>query len=174
MGLSRCDFESWGCMIIWRAFNNRSHLGIWSNILEIKCTVDKLGLFFWFAEFRQGKRSFDNEQRCSTPASFTVANIEAAEKKKKRAGPRVAAWEIQESLSIRTAATVSILNNRLRVNNRCAGLIHDSLTEKQLRVRVEWCKFRLRKVNGGRSELTWEVLTDEKTGICWYNMKTKM
>ena len=36
-------------------------------------------VFFWFGEFRRGRRSFDDESRCGTLATtVTVTNIEAA------------------------------------------------------------------------------------------------
>ena len=63
---------------------------------------------FWFDEFRRGRWSLDDEQSCGTTATVvTVIIIEAAEKCI-RAEPRVTTREIQESLSIGTAATMSI------------------------------------------------------------------
>ena len=48
------------------------------------------------------------------------------------------------------------------------------MTDKQLKVRVQWCEFMLRKFNGGRPKLTWEVLTGDETWINSYNPETKM
>ena len=55
-------------------------------------------VFVWFGEFRRGRRSFDDERRCGTPATaVTVANIEPAEKLI-RVEPRVTTREFQQSL----------------------------------------------------------------------------
>ena len=48
------------------------------------------------------------------------------------------------------------------------------LVDKQRRVRVERCQFTLREFNGGRSKLTWEVLTGDETWFCRYDPETKM
>ena len=88
--------------------------------------------------------------------------------------PRVTTREIQESLSIGTAATMSILHDHLRVRKRCARCIPHSLTDEPRRGRVEWCEFMLRKFNGGCSKLTWEVLTGDETCIYRYDPGTKM
>ena len=48
------------------------------------------------------------------------------------------------------------------------------LIDKQQWIRIEWCKFMLRKVNGSRSKLTWEVLTGDETWIYRYDPETKM
>ena len=69
---------------------------------------------------------------------------------------------------------MSILHDHLRVRKRCPRWIPYLLTDKQGRVRVEWCEFMLRKFNGARSKLTWEVLTGDKTWIYRYNPETKM
>ena len=105
--------------------------------------------------------------------AVAVTNIEAVEKFI-WARLRVTTQEIQESLRIGMAVTMSILYNRLRVRKRCAEWIPHSLTDEELRVRVGWCKFMLRKFNESCSKLTWEVLTGDKTWICQYNPNTKM
>lgn len=48
------------------------------------------------------------------------------------------------------------------------------LTDEQRRNRVEWCKFMLREFSGGRSKLTWKVLTGDETWIYRYDPETKM
>ena len=91
-------------------------------------------VFFCICEFRQGRRDVDDECRGGTPATaVTVTIIEAAETLI-RAEPR-----IQESLSIGTAATMSVLHDHLRVViQRCARCIPHSLTDEQRRGRVGW------------------------------------
>ena len=97
-------------------------------------------VFFWFGEFRRGKRSFDHQHRRGTSATtVTVTNIEATEKLI-RVEPRVTTRESLESLSTGTAATMSILHDHLRVRKRCARWILHSLTDEQRWVRVEWCE----------------------------------
>ena len=88
--------------------------------------------------------------------------------------PRVTTREIQKSPNIGTAATKSISHDHLRVRKRCAKWIPHSLTDEQRRVRVELCAFMLRKLNGGRSELSWEMLTGDKTWIYRYDPETKI
>ena len=73
--------------------------------------------------------------------AVTVTNMEAAENLI-RAEPRVTTLErIQESLSIGTAATVSIFHDHLRVRKRCTRWIPHSLTDEHRRGRGEWCEF---------------------------------
>ena len=87
-------------------------------------------------EFRRGRRSLDNGQRCGTPATgVTVTDIEAAGKVVK-AEPRITTREIQESLSIGMAATMSILHNHLGVRKRCARWIPHSLTDERRWVKL--------------------------------------
>ena len=79
------------------------------NQLSGKNAPSRTNVFFRFGEFSRGSRSFDDEDRCSTPATAVkVTNTEAAEKLI-RVELRVATRVIQESLSIETAATMSIL-----------------------------------------------------------------
>ena len=69
---------------------------------------------------------------------------------------------------------MSILYDYLRVRKRCSRWIPHSLTDEQRRVRCEWCASMLLKFNGGRSELTWEVLTDDETWIYRHDPETRM
>ena len=72
-----------------------------------------------------------------TPVTaVTVTNTEAVEKLI-RAKPRVNTLEIQESRSIGTAATITILHDHLHVRKQCARWILHSLTDEHLRIRVE-------------------------------------
>ena len=153
------------------AYTKRGPLKIGSNYLAKMLRRDPRS-FFWLGEFRRGKRSFDDKHRCNTPAT-AVTNIEAVETLI-RAEPRVTTREIQESTGIGTAATMSISHGHLRIKKRCAGWIPHSLTDEQRRVRVEWSEFMLRKLNGGRPKLTWEVLTGYETWIYRCNPETKM
>ena len=128
-----------------------------------KNTPSRTQIFFLFDKVRRGRQSFNDEHQCGTPATVVrVPNFEA-EENFIRFEPRVTTGEIQESLSIGMAATMSILHNHLGVRKRCARWIPHSLTEEQRWIGVEWCKFMLRKFNGGHSELTWEVLTGDET-----------
>ena len=119
-----------------------------------------------------------------------LLNIEAAENINQGL-TRITTREIQESLGTGTAATMSILHdsgkswqldgrNNVHIarssscqKTKCMWIPH-SLTDEQRQVRVELCEFMLRKVNGSRSKLTWEVLTGDETWIYRYDPETKM
>ena len=132
-----------------------------------KTALTRTQVFFWFCECRQARRSFQDAHRCSTPATVvTVTNIETAEKLI-RAEPRVTTREIQESLSIGTAAT--IFEDHLRIRKRSARWLPRSLADEQWRGRLERCEF-----NEGRSKLTWEVLTGDEIWIYRYDPVTKI
>ena len=78
-------------------------------------------VIFWFGEFRRWC-SFDDAHRCGTPAT-AVTNSDAAEKLI-RAEPKVttrASSRVQESLSIGTAATMSIWHDHLVSENDLQG-----------------------------------------------------
>ena len=125
--------------------------------LSGKSAPSRTKVFFWFGEFRRGKRSFDHQHRRGTSATtVTVTNIEATEKLI-RVEPRVTTREILESLSTGTAATMSILHDHLRVRKRCVRRIPHSLTDGQRQLRVEWCEFMLRKFNGDLGRLVTEL-----------------
>ena len=138
-----------------------------------KSTPSRTQFFSWFGEFRRSRRSFEDHWCVTSATAVTIANIEAAEKLI-RVEPRITTREIQKSLSIGTAATMSISHDHLRVRKRCARWTPHSLTDEQRRVRVEWSEFMLRKLNGGRPKLTWEVLTGYETWIYRCNPETKM
>ena len=131
-------------------------------------------VYFWFGEFRRGRRSFNDAHRCGIPATaVTITNIEGM-KKILRAEPRITTREIHESLCIGTAVAMSTLHDHLRVRKRCARWIRHLLKDEQRRGRGECCELMLRKFNGGGSELTWEVLTGDETWIYRYDPETKM
>ena len=96
------------------------------------------------------------------------------QKKLIRTESRVTTPKILKCLSIKTAATMSVVHDHLPVRKQCSRWIPHSLTEEQRRVRVERCEAMLRKFNGGRSKLTWEVLTGDGTWIYRSNPETKM
>ena len=75
-------------------------------------------VFFCLGEFRRGRRSFDDEHLCGTPATAVMVSNIAAAKNIIRAEPRVSTREIQKSLSIQTAAIMSILHDLLRVRKQ--------------------------------------------------------
>ena len=81
---------------------------------------------------------------------------------------------IQESVGTGTAATMSILHDHLRVRKRCACGSPTRCQTNNDRLGFVLCEFMLRKVNGSRSKLTWEVLTGDETWIYRYNPETKM
>ena len=92
-----------------------------------KSTPSRTQFFSWFGEFRRSRRSFEDHWCVTSATAVTIANIEAAEKLI-RVEPRITTREIQKSLSIGTAATMSISHDHLRVRKRCARWTPHSLT----------------------------------------------
>ena len=64
---------------------------------------------------------------------------------------------------------MSILHNHLRVRTRGASNpptpTPHSLTDQHRRGRFEWLELILQRFNGGRSKLTWQVLTGDETWV---------
>ena len=161
MGLWRPDFR----YMMFYDYNNYEGLTSREVPWEFEATfghegcIENLCLFSGLVNLGEAG-SFDDEHRYGTPATavtVTVTNIETADKWI-RAEPRFSTREIQEGLSIGTAATMSILHD-LRIRKQCARWVPHSLTDEQRRGRVEWCELKLRLFNGGRSNLT-----------CWRNV----
>ena len=69
---------------------------------------------------------------------------------------------------------MSIFHDYLCVRKWCARWIPHSQTDKQWLISVEWCKFKLRKFNGGRPKWTWEVRTGDETWSYQYDPETTM
>ena len=102
-----------------------------------------------------------------------LLNIEAAENINQGL-TRITTREIQESLGTGTAATMSILHDHLRVRKRCTCESPTRCQTNYDRLGFVLCEFVLRKVNGSRSKLTWEVLAGDETWIYRYDPETKM
>ena len=175
-GFCICTVGFWACSLtIWKAYIKRSALRIWSNFLaRMLCQEPRSS---------SGLVNLDEAGRVSMMSTSAahqqlLLQLQTSRQQKKiiRAKPRVTTREIQESLSIRMAVTMSILHDHLRVRKQYVQ--GGSTTRWQMNndgVRLSaWCEFMLRKFTGVHSKLTWEVQTGNKTGIYRYDPETKM
>ena len=71
------------------------------------------------------------------------------------------------------ASVESILHDHLKVGKIASRWIPHLLTQAQKQARVEWCRFMLKKCDGGRSKRVAEIVTGDETCIYSYHPETK-
>ena len=127
----------------------------------------------WFLEFKKDRTSLQDEPRSGQPSTaVTSENIVTVESMIKE-DSRITYEQFVESLDIGKAAINTILHDHLGVSKLAARWIPHKLTELQMEVRVEWCKFMHKKFNRGGSKSVYDILTCDETWIYQYDPETK-
>ncbi len=127
----------------------------------------------WFAEFKRGKTSLEDDTRSGRPADAVTPENIAAVRQLIKAERSATYLQIQEALDIGSAATKTILHDHLCVKKLVSRWVPRQLTNEQKKARVTWCRFMLKKFDGGQSKLVWEILTGDETWIYQYDPETK-
>ncbi|KAI6661513.1 hypothetical protein LOD99_13386 [Oopsacas minuta] len=133
-----------------------------------KRTVDR-----WYLDFRRGRTSLQDEARSGRPSTAVTPETIAAAETLIREDSRINYEQFAETLKIGKAAINTILHDYLGVRRLAARWIPHNVSEMQLDVRVEWCKFMLKKFKGGESKRLHDILACDETWIYQYDPKTK-
>ena len=127
----------------------------------------------WFKNFKWGKSSLENDDRCGRPVSALMENKLAQVKSMIKNDPRISEIEMEAALDISSGTLDRFLRDHLKVKKRCSRWIPHRLSDEQMRGRVEWCQFMLTKFDGGRSKRVWDIVTGDQTWIYEYDPETK-
>ena len=71
------------------------------------------------------------------------------------------------------SALDNILHHQLGVHKRCARWVPHQLTDEQKGVRLEWCIKMLEKYDSGRSNSTWNVISDDENWVYQFDPESK-
>ncbi|KAG5329309.1 SETMR methyltransferase, partial [Acromyrmex charruanus] len=127
----------------------------------------------WFAEFQRGRTFLCDEFREGRPSTSVVAtNVDVVREMIER-DRHMTYRKIQAFLGIDMKAIYTILHDHLSVRKLCTRWILHNLTEAQKHARVKWSKEMLKKFNRDRSNLVYNIVTEDETWIYSYEPESK-
>ena len=130
-------------------------------------------IFNWFAAFKRGRTSLEDEGRNGRPSTaVTEENVDAVEKMV-REDLRVTYKDIEATLKVGSGSVAKILHTYLRVSKMSSRWVPHSLTDGQKGTRVEWCREMLQRFGTGNSRPVSEIITSDETWIYQYDPETK-
>lgn len=130
-------------------------------------------VFRWFAQFKRGIFSLNDDERNGRPATSVTEENVLAVKKIIKEDPKVTYKQIEEVVKISSPAINEILHNRLGVRKLCSRWVPHSLTAEQKEARVTWCKDMLRKFDQGEGRSIFNIITGDESWIYQYDPPTK-
>ena len=130
-------------------------------------------VFEWFAEFRRGRRSLDDEARPGRPVEATTEQNIAAVRAMVNDDARLTVAQLEVAIGISSGSIRTILHEKLGLHKICARWVPHRLTEDQKAARVTWCRTMLKRFDGGRSRGAWEILSGDESWIYSYDPETK-
>ncbi|XP_026326829.1 protein GVQW3-like [Hyposmocoma kahamanoa] len=130
-------------------------------------------VFNWFAEFKRGRESFEDEAKLGRPpTAVTQENVQAI-KKVIRENRQPTYAELEQELGIGSAALQTIIHGRLSLHKRCSRSVPHKLNDEQKERRVDWCKFMIDKFDPGKKKNVYDILTSNETWLYNYDPETQ-
>ncbi|GBP64138.1 Putative uncharacterized protein FLJ37770 [Eumeta japonica] len=105
--------------------------------------------FDWFAEFKRGRRSFEDDVKTGRP-SIAVAqqNVQAVENLTLEI--RIITYlDLEQEIGIGSTLIQTIIHYNISSRKRCSKWVQYELTDEQKDRWVDWCRFITEKYDGG-------------------------
>jgi len=127
----------------------------------------------WFARFRCGSVSLDDEDREGRPNMAITDTTVATVRRLLDEDRRVTVRELEKSVGISDSSIVSILHDHLGMRKVSARWVPHHLNPNQMQARVEFSTFMLDKFDAGASKLVDNIVTGDETWVYFYDPETK-
>ena len=130
-------------------------------------------MFDWFAEFRRGRRSLEDEERCGRPSSAVTDENIAAVQAMVELDARTTVTQLEREIDISSGSIRSILLERLHLSKVSTRWVPHQLTPEEKVARVTWCGQMLERFDGRRSNSVWEIISGDESWIYVFDPKSK-
>lgn len=130
-------------------------------------------VFNWFAEFKRGRGSLEDDPHPGRPADAVTAEMINRARDLVKEDRGISFRQLEQSLGIGSAAAQTIIHEKLGLRKLAARWIPHLLTLEQKARRVDFCRFMLEKFDAGSSKSISEVVTGDETWIYQYDPETK-
>ena len=130
-------------------------------------------VYHWFARFRCGSASLDDESREGRPNSAVTDTVIAAVRRHVDEDRRVTIRWLEQLVGVSLSSIVKILHEDLGMRKLSARWVPHRLSPEQMQARVKFAQLMLAKFDGGRSKLVNNILTGDETWVYFYDPETK-
>jgi len=124
----------------------------------------------WSILFRRGRLSLEDDSRSGCPSTVVVPDNITIIEKIVTEDPRIKVDEIEKRLDISHGSIISILHDRLGMIKKCSKWIPKSLSQEQMRQRLEISERTLSLINEDPERL--KIISDE-TWISLYDPESR-
>lgn len=133
----------------------------------------KATVYRWFSEFKRGRQSMTDEERCGRPLTAVTEENVLAVKKIIEENKRITYEEIQHLMKIGSGSVHKILHDHLRVRRIVSRWVPHNLTDAQKQARVQWCHDMMAKFDAGLSRRVYDIVTGDESWVYQYDPETK-